>query len=460
MIYYAIILITTVIIFTLIGLIYSKGKVSNLDDFLLARGTTNIKYLTSTFIASFLGVFILFTPSEAGAIGGVSTIIGYAIGVATLYLAFLILSPKVREYLPEGSTIKEYTLKRYGKKMYVFTVLLSLFYMLVHLIAELTAIAQVSYQLTNVPLLYTAFLVGIGTMVYTTYGGLKASIFTDFVQMTVIGVILIIITAGLIYYSDGIAQTYSQITLNRPDLLDFSNRGGIEYGLTLCIGVFAANLFHQGYWQRIYSGKNDKTIKKSLWSSIFVVVPIMLVAGTIGIISAGLNVAENPSVALFSLIYSLFPTQLIVLVFILAILLVMSTVDTLLNAISATLVNNKSNSGSISLTKIRIITILLTIFSSLLASRGYSVLYLFLVADLICAGAFVPLFFGLFNPNLKEGTAIMASILGIASGIPFFVNDKLLISFLVPILVSLGLCILGSFKKVSIEQCIELGGQK
>lgn len=62
----------------------------------------------------------------------------------------------------------------------------------------------------------------------------------------------------------------------------------------------------------------------------------MFITGFIGIASAGMGIGDNPSVALFALVYELFPTGLIIAAFILALVLVMSTVDTLLNAMVAT----------------------------------------------------------------------------------------------------------------------------
>lgn len=181
--------------------------------------------------------------------------------------------------------------------------------------------------------------------------------------------------------------------MNAPHLFDFKNWGGIEYGLTLCIAVFASNLFHQGYWQRVYASKDDKTIRKSLITCILIVLPIMILTGLLGIVSTGLGIAESPSVALFSLVYEYFPSALIIVVFILALVLVMSTVDTLLNAIVASFTLDsqkifKSVKKESLLIYARIMTVILIIPATLIASKGYSVLYLFFVADLVCAGVF------------------------------------------------------------------------
>lgn len=443
------ILAVTVLTFTGIGVLYTRGKIQTMDDFLTARGSSGSKMLSATFLASFLGVFILFTPPEAGSIGGLTTIIGYAAGVGSLYVAFLVLSPKIRGYLPEGSTLNDFVLKRYGSKMYVLTVILSIFYMFVHLVAELTAIALVANVLAGVPLIYTALFIGLGTMAYTIYGGLRASMFTDMIQMVLVIVLLIIVSAGVLFYVGGIGEIVAKASANAPQLFDLTNRGGIEFGLTLCIAVFAANLFHQGYWQRVYAGKDNAAIKKSLITCILIAIPVMLLTGFLGIISTGLGVAESPSAALFSLVYAHFPIGLIIAVFILALVLVMSTVDTLLNAMVASftldghrlLKNLKKDSL---LTFARIATVIIIIPATLISAKGYSVLYLFFVADLVCAGVFFPIFYGLFNPKLTEKMALAAAILGIAAGVPFFMANELLISFSLPVVVSAAVCIIGS----------------
>ncbi|HHT97230.1 MAG TPA: hypothetical protein GXZ90_04970 [Clostridiales bacterium] len=54
----------TVISFTIIGIVYSNGRLGSVDDFFTARGSTGTRILSATFLASFLGVFILFTPPE------------------------------------------------------------------------------------------------------------------------------------------------------------------------------------------------------------------------------------------------------------------------------------------------------------------------------------------------------------------------------------------------------------
>ncbi|KAB3531527.1 sodium:solute symporter family transporter [Alkaliphilus serpentinus] len=444
----------TVLVFAFIGIVYSKGKITIMDDFLTARGRVDTKMLSTSIMASFLGVFLLFTPPEAASIGGIATITGYALGVVALFSAYIVLGPRIKEYMPMGSTLSDYVGKRYGGKMYSLTSIISIFYMIVHLVAELTAIALVANLVAGVPMIYTALLVGFGTMIYTAYGGLRASIFTDMLQMILVILLLVATSIGVVYYGGGISILMDNIRINAPHLKSFGNWSGIEYGLTLCIAVFVANFFHQGYWQRIYAAKDNEVLKKSFRMSLILAFPIMLVVGFIGIAAAGMGLADNPSVALFSLVFSLFPKGLIIGVFILALVLVMSTTDTLLNAIVSTFTIDskrifKNVKEEALLKSARIMTVIIIIPIAFIASKGYSVLYLFLIADTVCAGVFFPLFFGLYSKKATENIALVSAILGIASGIPFFIANKLFLSFLIPIIVSGSICLLSvNFIKV------------
>src|SRR5690625_7679301 len=70
--------------------------------------------------------------------------------------------------------------------MYALCLLIMLFYMFIAITAEVTAIAKLVTLLAPIPLWVTASIVLLATVVYTFYGGLRASIFTDQVQIFII----------------------------------------------------------------------------------------------------------------------------------------------------------------------------------------------------------------------------------------------------------------------------------
>ena len=132
------------------------------------------------------GAWILFSPAEAATWGGLPAILGYALGAAAPLLVFIPLGRRIRRMMPEGYTLTEYVFHRYGRGMYLLTLAVIPFYMFIFLAAEITSMALIANLVANVPLWITALIVTGATLAYTTYGGLKASIFTDVIQIVVI----------------------------------------------------------------------------------------------------------------------------------------------------------------------------------------------------------------------------------------------------------------------------------
>jgi Na+/proline symporter len=153
---------------------------------------------------------------------------------------------------------------------------------------------------------------------------------------------------------------------------------------------------------------------------------MVLLAGALGLMAAGYGVPpEQASVALFALANEVMPTWALMLVLILSLALVMSSMDTLINGITSTMTSDlsrwRSHLPSGQLLRIaRVLTVIVAIPSILIASQGYSVLYLFLIADLVCAGAVFPVFYGLYSRQFSGNAALISSAVGIVAGLLFF----------------------------------------
>ena len=78
----------------------------------------------------------------------------------------------------------------------------------------------------------------------------------------------------------------------------------------------------------------------------------------------------------------------------------------------------------------------LCVLTFLISSKGYSILYLFLLADLFCCAAVITIFYGFFSKKIKEKIAIISIISGLLSGILFFPSQSFQSSILVGNLIS------------------------
>lgn len=420
--------VVTVLAFTAVGLFAARGRVHTVEDFISARDSAGRGTLTATVIASMMGAWILFSPGEAGAaFGGLPAILGYAIGGAIPLLLFIPVGARIRAVMPAGHSLTEFAYARFGHGMYVFVLIVSVFYMFIFLAAEMTGIARALSLVAGVPLWQTAGLIGGFVLIYTVYGGLVASILTDTIQTLVILPLLAIGFAGALFALGGTGEIHTAAATADPVLLDPTFRPGLEFGVYVAFAIIGANMLNQGMWQRVYAADSDTTLRHGFGFAALVVIPMVLLAGLFGVAAAALGLTEpgTASIAFFLVLEEAFPTWVTLLVVILAILLVMSSADTMFNAIAsvvtadlARLLNDPPQrtlwiSG-------RVLTVSIAIGAVLIGSQGFSVLELFLTADLLAAAVFVPFLAGLYTERLSGPGAMTASVLGMVIGIAYF----------------------------------------
>jgi Na+/proline symporter len=403
-----------------------------------------------------MGAWILFGPVEAATWGGLPAIIGYALGSALPALAFIALGRRLRKLMPEGHSLTEYVFHRYGRPMYSLTLIVMVFYMFIFLAAEITGMALIASLVAGVPLWTTALIVLAATLAYTTYGGLRASIFTDKVQTILIVPLLATLLAGGYVLLGGTAPTMSGLAESAPELLGLGYLPGLEGGATFLIALVAANLFHQGYWQRIYAARDERAMTGGFLASAVVIIPIVFAMGLFGLAAVGLGRAETPSVALFSVLLDAMPPVLVLALVLLGFLLVMSSADTLINGLASIVAVDAKRampgtSASTLLRLSRCSTLLMAIPLLVIASQGYSVLYLFLVADLVCAAAVFPVFLGLFSERYTGLAATISTLAGLFAGWLIFPNPAMTEgSLFFSFVAALGVSVVVSFAAVAL----------
>ena len=177
------------LIFTILGLYHSK-KFQGINNYLTANRNIGLFSLTTSLVASALGAWILFGPAAASTWGGIGAVIGYALGTAFPMIFLVYLGKKIRKEFPKGSSLIEFMRKKFGKSLFKLILLMTIFYMFIFLCAEVTAVAVLINFISGTQLWITALIVLLATLSYILYGGLRASIFTDNIQMIVIGVLI------------------------------------------------------------------------------------------------------------------------------------------------------------------------------------------------------------------------------------------------------------------------------
>lgn len=440
----------TSLLYLAVGVAVVRGRVRSAEDYVSARYTAGAWETGASLFAAGLGAWILFSPPEAAARTGIVALGGYALGSALAIGAFLWVGPRIRELLPQGHALTEFALHRFGRGMHALVLGVTAFYMFIYLTAELTAAGHAVNALTGIPRPAAVLVVLLATLAYTAYGGLRATLATDVVQAAVLVPLLLLVTAALTAAAGGLSHITAALGQRAPELLDPASPAGWQTALTLVIAILGANLFNQGTWQRVWVCRDLRTLRAALAWSALATLPVIVLAGWIGLLAQAGGVLKNPSAALFDLMAAQAPGWVTLAVLVLAITLVMSTADTLLNALVSLFAVEAARlgyRGGRLLSLSRWWTLLPAALAAAVAIRGYSVLYLFLIADLVCVAAAVPTFYGLYRARLSGPAAALTGLAGMVAGAwlfpdPGFTRGNLLLSFILAGAVPLVLCAL------------------
>ena len=425
------------LIFVFLGL-YNSKKYQGINNYLTANRNIGLFSLTTSLTASALGAWILFGPASAATWGGIGAIIGYSLGTAFPMFFLIFLGKKIRKEFPKGSSLIEFMRKKFGKSLFKLILLMTIFYMFIFLCAEVTAVAVLINYISGTELWITALIVLVSTLAYTLYGGLRASIFTDNIQMVVIGVLLLISLAYINAFT-GSEFSFEFINKKNPQLLSSSYIPSYTAGLTFFIAVAATNLFHQGNWQRVYAAKNFETLRKSLIISFFIIIPVVFYMGFTGMVAFSIDPTTRPDLGFFTLLLKEQTELISLFVIVLGLALTISTVDTLVNAISSLIIvdgkatfslNKKTNYLNFS----KYVILFLSFISFIIASKGFDILYLFLLADLFCCAFVLTVFYSFYNKNINEKTAYISIIAGLIAGFLMFPTPDFSKSLLVGII--------------------------
>jgi Na+/proline symporter len=161
--------------------------------------------------------------------------------------------------------------------------------------------------------------------------------------------------------------------------------------------------------------------------------------GFSGLVAVSSDSEVISDLAFFSLLLKEQTLFLSIIIIILGISLTISSIDTLINAISSLIIVDGNNLLNIKRDYFKLskyIIMLLSIISFYIASQGLSILYLFLLADLFCCAFVFTIFYSFFDKRINEKTAYFSIIIGLIGGLLLFPSPDFSKSLLVGFLLS------------------------
>lgn len=285
------IIVTVIVIAYLLFMLwigwYSSTKISSNTDFMVAGRRLGPFLMAGTLAATEIG-----GGSSLGVVqNGMS---GYGLSaswyITTMGIAFIILSfiaPKFRAATVK--TVPEYFRRRYGKSCGLITALIMLLPLVGLTAGQFIASAVILSTMLGINYQVAVIIVAVIVTVYSIMGGLWSVTLTDFVQVFLIVIGMIIAVPFALNYAGGWSNVAANIPQGTMNLFEGYDLFGI---ISLVIMYTATFSVGQEAVSRFYAAKDEKAAKGGAWLAalvnfIYAFIPTILGIIVLALINMG-----------------------------------------------------------------------------------------------------------------------------------------------------------------------------
>ena len=377
---------------------------------------------------------------------GISGPFWYAAGASIQMVLFGILVIELKRKAPSSHTFPEIINARFGvsaHKVFLFFALMTNTIVIAMLVL---GGAAVIHSLTGVNIYLASFLIPVGVIVYTFFGGLKATFFAEYLNAAFIfGVVLVFVTSIYFLNPDlgGVVGMYEKLTEAaslRPvagnsegAYLTMASTGALVFGIINIVGNFGTIFVDQAYWQKAIAARPRSAVKGFLIGGLaWFAIPFAL-ATTLGLAAVAIDVSLTPEQIESGLVAP--AAASLILGDAGAILLLSVLFTAVTTAGSAELVSVSSLvtydvyrtyvkpwATGRQLMRVSRFTIIgfglgMGILSSFLLELGASLQYIYLAMGILIGPAVVPIALTVSWKKTNKNAAILGSLLGLTAGI-------------------------------------------
>ena len=287
--------------------------------------------------------------------------------------------------------------------------------------------------LTGIPLGVVMPILLIIALSYTLISGLRASVLTDLVQLSMIlligGVVLSLIwnvSGGWGTISAGLSGTEKVSGVFDPGVM-------FSFGIVTAIGLIAGAISDQQYWQRAFAIKKDQLKKAFIFGALlFALVPVGL--SLLGFIAAvpdsAITLPENIDISMIGVqtVATLLPRWTLVLFVIMLLAGLSSTLDSGLSAFSTLWVKDVMKSGDnekeirsarFSMAGIGVLGLLVAYLADWIP--GFGLQHLWWIFNTVAACILMPTIFSLYRKNLNKDAVFWGILIAFVLGVPLFI---------------------------------------
>jgi SSS family transporter len=185
-------------------------------------------------------------------------------------------------------SVYEFLEKRYNVYVRAFTALLFIFLRVGHMATAIYAPSLVLQEIAGIPLAPSIAIMGIAVTLYTLKGGMRAVIWTDFMQFFVlIGGAVVILLYALSALNWNLGYMW-QLAGNHTRMFDFSFNLQEEitvWGLLCFMTIYFLTTYatDQIIAQRYFTTESESETRRAMWSAAFITIPVVALLMFIGV---------------------------------------------------------------------------------------------------------------------------------------------------------------------------------
>jgi len=422
------------------------GTKKTFEWFSTAGRTVKTGLIVTSVVSAWTWAATLLQSSTVAYQYGISGPFWYAAGASIQVVLFAILAIELKRKSPMSHTFPEMINARFGKSSH--KVFLSFAFLTNIIVTAMLVLggAAVVNALTGIDVYIAAFLIPIGVIVYTLFGGLKATFLAEYFNTAFIFVVVLIFVSAIYFTNEdigGISGMFEKLsaaaTMTPVDgnasgsFLTLASVGALIFGIINIVGNFGTVFVDQSYWQRAIASRPRSVVPGFLVGGLaWFAIPFAL-ATTLGLAAVAVNLELTPLEISSGLVAPLAAAHILGDVGAILMLTVLFTAVTA--AGSAQLISVSSlitydvfrsyirpSSTGRQLMKISRFSILgfglgMGALASLLFMSSISLQYVYLAMGVLIGSAVAPISLAILWKNTNRYAATSAAIIGLGCGV-------------------------------------------
>jgi urea-proton symporter len=422
------------------------GTKKTFEWFYTAGRNVKTGLIASSVVSAWTWAATLLQSSTVAYQFGISGPFWYAAGASIQIVLFAILAIELKRKAPSSHTFPEIIYARFGK--YAHKVFLS-FALLTNTIVTAMLVlggAAVINSLTGINVYVAAFLIPVGVIIYTFFGGLKATFFADYLNAAFIFIVVLIFVSS-IYFTNphigGISGMYDKLTAasslkpvhgnSAGAYLTMASSGALIFGIINIVGNFGTVFVDQAYWQKAVAARPRSAARGFLVGGLaWFAIPFTL-ATTLGLSAVATQVYLTPEQINNGLVAPTAASSILgdigaVLLLTMLFTAVTSAGSAELVAVSSLVTYDifrtyvKPSSSGRELMRVSNMTIIafglgMGLLASILLQVGASLQYMYLAMGILIGSAVIPISLSVVWYKTNKVAAVSAALIGLASGL-------------------------------------------